>query len=63
MSSFFNIYFYLNFYLTQALDDSPAMNVPGVGNFENTGKSGRGKWKVRPWLAIRIIQFQNYKGL
>lgn len=42
MSSFFNIYFYLNFYLTQALDDSPAMNVPGVGNFENTGKSGRG---------------------
>lgn len=40
MTLFFNIYF--NFiFLTQALDNSPTMNISGVSNFENTEKSER----------------------
>lgn len=30
--------FILFYFLTQALDNTSVMNIPGVGNFENTGK-------------------------
>lgn len=64
MSLFFNIYF--NFiFLAQASDNTSVMDISDVGNFENIGKSEREVlkifFKVRPWLGIRIIQFQNLK--